>query len=395
MTLRKIKPDFIDDQTLDAYRDQFFNRLTNKNFAKRNLAADRSKIQQLSDYYKQNPLPFAKKQPKQKIGKKGMDELTKIVLEMKQDIKQIRDAQSFEGAQEWVAKHGPDLYTVSNDDVDNDGIPDVIVKNKDGNNVIVNGYTTGKSTWPYRYAYYTEYPNEKARKEARELGTTFRSFITDMYNPQYDEWGLKLQSENPFANQNGEAFEAKIKNAGYKKIIRPHNRTQYQAFVANIVKPIYDVVKYINEMLNVKTEPTLLSKVASDVWNQTILIPAMIYVYGTELENVTDSEWKKLRNRKEVKAAILDYVKYYITYKRAQVDLVPLFIVACNANGNIIDEQVEPWVSKILMARLLDEKPPNIDDAEAWEQIVANFNSRFPQAPPVANAVNEENVENS
>ena len=386
MSRRAIKPNFIVDETLQDYRHQFFDGLTNRNFAKRNLAEDRARIQQLSDYYRQNPLPFAKKEPKQKVGKKGMDELTKIVLEMKQDIKQIRDAQSLEGAKAWVEKHGPELYTVSNDDVDNDGIPDVIVKNKDGKNVIVNGYTTGKSTWPYRNAYYTAFPTEEARKEAREEGATFRSFITDMYQPQYDEWGLKLQSDNPFANEAGEAFEAKMKRSGYKKIIRPHNRTPYQAFVANIVKPIYDVIKYINGLLNVKTEPTLLTKVAADVWNQTILIPAMIYVYGDDIANSTDAEWKKLRNRKEVKNAILDYVKYYITYTRAQVDLVPLFIRVCRANGNMIDEQVEPWVARFLKARLLhEEQIPNTEDEESWVQIERKFESRF---PPVANTEN-------
>lgn len=82
-----------------------------------------------------------------------MDELTKIILNLNQDVKQIKDTQSFEGANVWLEKRGPELYKINNEDVNSDSIPDVIiVKNKKTNqNVIANGHTTDDST--YRYSY--------------------------------------------------------------------------------------------------------------------------------------------------------------------------------------------------------------------------------------------------
>lgn len=394
---RQVIPPIYSDDTLDTYRNKYFQTLSGESFKKRNLGDDLSSIRQFSEYYQTHELPFKKKEKKQKIGKLGMDELTNIVLSMNQDIRQIREAQSLQGAKNWVAKHGPELYTVSDADINGDSIPDIIVKNKAGKNVIVNGYTTADSTFPYRYAYYTAYPTEDERKLAREeSGITYRSFINDMYRPQYDEYRMKLQAGNPFGSSVGTDFEKKIAKSGYEKVIRPHNRSPYQAYVSEVVKPIYDVIKQINVILGLKTKSTLLTTIAADVWNQTILIPAMVYVYGDEIGNVSEAEWKKLRNRKEVKNAIMRYVKHYITNSRALIDLVPLFVVTCEKNGNPIPEEVKPWVVRFLMARLLSINPedlPATDNEDGWAQIEAQFNSRFPEVPAASEAVNQEEAQ--
>lgn len=397
MTQRSVKPNFYEDEILDTYRDQFMQTLTENNFKKRDLSNDLDSIRQFSEFYQNHELPFAKKQKKQKIGNLGMDELTKIVLNLKQDVKQIRDAQSVEGAKAWVAKHGPDLYTVHNTDINGDNIPDIVVRNKAGKNVIVNGYTTADSLYPYRHAFYTEFPTADARKAARENDNiTYRSFINSMYNPQYDEWGMKLQAENPYANSAGLEFAKRVTKSGYKKTIAPSSRSPYQAYVSQVAKPIYNVIKEINTRLGVKTKSTLLTTVAADVWNQTILIPAMIYVYGPGIGDVSESEWKKLRNRKEVKTAILKYVKYYINNNQALISLVPLFVLTCEKNGNPIDKAVQPWVPRFLMASLLnispDDIPPTNEEGEsAWLEIEQRFNEANPLAPPVEVAVAQDN----
>lgn len=63
----------------------------------------------------------------------------------------------------------------------------------------------------------------------------------------------------------------------------------YQAFVSGVVKPKYDVIKRINQIQNLATNPQLLNKVAAFMWNQTILIPAMYYAYGSGIQQVDDS----------------------------------------------------------------------------------------------------------
>ena len=313
-----------------------------------------------------------------------MDELTKIILNLNQDVKQIKDAQSFEGAKKWVEKHGPDLYEVNDEDINGDSIPDIIVRNKKTNqNVIVNGYTTDDSTYPYRYSYYTQYPTAEARKAARDDGITYREHIKAMYNPQYDQWGMKLQrganGEPLYANQEGLKFEATMKNAGYNKIIKPKDKTPYQAFVAGVVKPIYDVIKRINQMQNLATNPQLLTKVAAIMWNQTILLPAMHYVYGAAIQQVDDKEWKKLRNKKQVKEAILSYVKYYLSNERRLLDFVPLFVSVCNDGGlNPIPTEVVNWIPGFLKCRLLNKGTPDLADKEGWANIDRAFDQQFP-----------------
>ena len=376
------KPQVFQSNVLDQYRNSYSNGLRNQQFATRNLSNDLGKIHAYSEFFKERGSPFPKKEKKQKIGKLGMDQLTQIVLDLNQDVKQIKDAQSLEGAQAWVQKHGPELYHVEDADINGDNIPDIIVKNKEGKNVIVNGYTTGDSTYPYRYSYYTEYPTAEKRKEARQSGVTFREHIKGLYNSQYDDYGIKIQrdsSGNPlFANKEGMKFEAAMKRAGYEKIMRPKDKTPYQAFVTGVVKPLYDVVKKINSILGKSTQSQLLTKVAATIWNQTILLPAMVYVYGNEVLQVSDSDWKKLRNKGEVKNAILQYVQFYLGSSKNLLSFIPLFIEVCNKSDNPIPQEFEQWIPRFLKARLLNKSIPGINDEEGWAKIEAEFDKQFP-----------------
>ena len=312
-----------------------------------------------------------------------MDELTKIVLDMNQDIKQIREAQSLEGARNWVQKHGPNIYDAVQEDVNEDGIPDIIVRNKQGKNVIVNGYTTDKSTYPYRYGYYTLYPTQEARKQAREDGMTFREYINSMYRPQYHEDGIRLQRDqagNPiWGSEDGITAERKMKNSGYDKIIRPNDRSIYQAFTKFVLKPIYDVVKFLNKKYNIQTNPMLLNKVASTIWNQAVLLPVMAHVYpNLDVSKLTDKEWKKLRNRKEVKKGIASVAVFYIRSPKAMIDFIPMFVKCCEVYGNPIDPKIKPYIPLILKARLLQKDPPaDLNDNEAWAEIDREFQARF------------------
>ena len=381
MTTKSVKPPVYNSEVLNQYRSKLITGLGNQHFAHRNLTNDLDQIHAYSAFYQDRPSPFPKKEKKQKVGNLGMDQLTEIVLNLNQDVKQIKDAQSLEGAQAWVQKHGPELYTVQDADVNGDSIPDIIVKNKEGKNVIVNGYTTGESTYPYRYSYYTQYPTADARKQARADGDTFREYIKGLYNPQYDDYGIKIQRDqngNPiYGSEAGLKFEDQMKRAGYTKIIRPKDKTPYQAFVSGVVKPMYDALKLLNKLMNKQTNPQLLTKVAATMWNQTILLPAMVYVYGENVLKVDESEWKKLRNKAEVKASILNYVQFYLGDVKRLFDFIPLFIEVSTKSGNPIPENFVQWLPRLVKARLLDVKPPSINDKAGWQHIDEEFARRF------------------
>lgn len=62
--------------------------------------------------------------------------------------RQICEAQSLHGPKNCFTKYGHDLYTVQNADINGDSIHDIIIRNKSGKNIIVNGYTTAESIFP-------------------------------------------------------------------------------------------------------------------------------------------------------------------------------------------------------------------------------------------------------
>jgi hypothetical protein len=62
-----------------------------------------------------------------------MNDLVKVVADMHQDIKQIRQAQSLQGAQGWIAKQPASqqqFYKAESKDLDEDTVPEVVIRAK-------------------------------------------------------------------------------------------------------------------------------------------------------------------------------------------------------------------------------------------------------------------------
>ena len=376
----KGKPTLINHQALTDNRNDFWNKMSNEsNIHKRNLDNARNAMQVYKEFYDSRANKFPKKEKKEKVGKIGMKDLTKIVLDLNQDVKLIKDAQSLQGAQNWIERNGWNgKYGAYQKDVNGDTIPDIVVQRLDSEGnpidndyVIVNGYTTTDSTYPYRHAYYTQYPTRQARNEAKRDGITYRSFINGMYNPQYED-GMKILS---YASDKGEQFEQKLKSAGYSKVIKPNNRSSYQAFCSGVIKPIFDVFKY---NLGNNLGGAAFSKIAATIWNQAILIPAMMYVYGEDVMNVSDEEWKKLRNKKDVKNAIKYRVIEYLDDLSKTFEFVPIFTAIVNNELNTSINPKDPKLEYELKARLLNIPPPITDEKrvaidERWAGLLFEY----------------------
>ena len=275
------------------------------------------------NYFRQHPIPRRVKPKKQPYGAE-MDRIAPAVLSGKQDIRRINNAQSLVGAQRWVDKHGfSDIYHVTGDDEDGDGIADVIVRERETNRpIIVNGYTTVDSTYPYRYKYYSAYPTEDERKE---YGKGFKGFVNDMYNPEYDERGVRLLRNR---NEQGAQFAAAVEHAGYTKVLQPHNKTVFQVFTSKIINPIYKGFKSVNN----GTYPgnKKLAKVASNVWEKAFVATAMVRVYGEEVLSVDEGMWKKLKSKREVRAATDAFASPYLTGNVWEkiISFIPVYIEA-------------------------------------------------------------------
>lgn len=119
-----------------------------------------------------------------KESKNGMDSLMNIVLNIKRDVKRVSKSITPQTAAEMIQQHnqktpnapwylnkrnpnGPN--TVDNlTDVNGDSIPDVVVYDKKGYPLFVNGWTTKKSEWADDLVYNSALPTRENRKRIRD-----------------------------------------------------------------------------------------------------------------------------------------------------------------------------------------------------------------------------------
>ena len=185
---RPVIPELITNvKELNKMREKSYSGLSEEGYKRKDLS---EAINEMAMYrQKMAEIRPKKKEKKSKYGNKGMDELVKIVTKLNQDIKQIRDTQSVVSANDWINRHGlKDLYEAKGRDLDGDGIPEVVVQTRDAlqKPVIVNGYTTVPSLFPYRNAFYKAYPSYEERKEAHKKGINLRLSLIHIFHYFYE-----------------------------------------------------------------------------------------------------------------------------------------------------------------------------------------------------------------
>ena len=301
---------------------------------------------------------------KVKFGNVGMNDLIKVVAQLKQDVKQIRDAQSVPSAQAWIERnnYGNVLEAVE-EDLDGDNYPEIVVKSKLTNKpVIVNGYTTTPSLFPYRNLYYDKYPTAAARK-----GKSLRNYLqNEWFNPTYKDDG-KVDKWN----QEARDFNTHLTEKGFTKLLKPNNRTYYQLFTQKCITPFYTALKYLNHKV-----PFKLTKLASYIWNQIVINPAFIHIYGEEaIQNLSPEDVKNLRNRPEIKEAINDIVKQYLTNPYSMfTDILPIIVDIWHREGFTMSaEQVGDFVL-VSRAYMSGADAPYRENYETWKAEVIKNN---------------------
>lgn len=247
--------------------------------------------------------------------KAAMDHLLQIVgtSNLRQDIKRIKGAQSLAGAQRWITSNKKDgIYTAAEEDVDKDGINDVVIKDVNGNLVIVNGYTVRKSDYPYRQKFYELDPEE------RKGYKSYKEWVRDgYYGPVYDGDGVNVESYR-YRNPNEDEFTKMMNDKGFK-VSTPKSRSPYQLFAKEYVKKIYD---YVINRYNLRTadgkKPNVYVKLVSIAWNEAVLKPVLMTIYGKDADIGAIMEdqkaLNKLKARKEFKQLIISVVTNYFTH---------------------------------------------------------------------------------
>jgi hypothetical protein len=284
--------------------------------------------------------------------KVGMNDLYRVVQDLKRDIKFVREAQSEAGAKQWIAQHGyGDKLYVDQKDIDDDGIPDIIVKKRsDRSPYIVKGYTTVDSGYPLRNAYYTNVPKEERKT------TTFRDYLEDISVDYYNRGGLSATLKPAFTEN-----VDRMRSAGYK--IRPPSEkiTAYSAFKRFIMKPLMKAVKEIVKDRNYPFHLTAQKArdVESFLRHNLITEPVLLKVYGPDILQINDEkQMKKLIRQSKVQEGIKDLTAHLIDNRILMQDELVDGLVKILFDQNVIDGRTADELSETLKLDVLNDYKP-------------------------------------
>ena len=246
------------------------------------------------------------------INQSAMNSLINIVgtATHKKDIKQIAKTQSVRGAQEWIKKNKKAGWIAEEEDVDKDGISDVLVKDANGNLVIVNGYTLKPSTYPYRKLFY------EAEPEVRKDYRNYMDYISDVYyHPVYD--GNSMNVESYIADDDKLALMQKYENTNFQKI-KPKSKSAYQAFSANYIAPFYKTIVDRHNLFDVDgKKPKCYLQCVKYAWDNWVVLPALATLFGEDkVDEIFGDEkfMKKLKTNKQFKKMIETIVINYFEH---------------------------------------------------------------------------------
>jgi len=245
--------------------------------------------------------------------KVGMSELQHIVLDLYRDVERVKKAISPNGAADIVAKHNakakPDNQwslakinpngeaTLANmPDVNNDGIPDVIIRNASGSPMYVNGYTTKRSDYPETVLYYDAHPTRASRKDYPKS-----RFLDELYhiedNDAYDrtEGGAAVMGN--LSSQKPEWYNqavGKYKVRPLKNRMSPFRRFQKYIIQVELERAL-ERLGY-GEGNKYKSAGPALAKLTGYYWNELVVIPV------AQRMHVAEGKLEKYKKTAEFKA---------------------------------------------------------------------------------------------
>ena len=306
-----------------------------------------------------NPEDLSKKRKKGYTSKDitAMQNLSQIVgSKGRKDIKRINELVDPNSANEWIRKRGlQGLYTVGQTDVDRDGIDEIVVKDVAGNLVVVNGYTIRNSDLPYRQKFYAipKETRDEMRADYKERGEPFgyKQWVRDeYYGPEYDGEGVRIVGYRGRDPKDDE-FTKTLKAKQYK-LLKPRNRTPYQAFSIRFVKPLYDFTLLRHRLLTATGgKPNIYVKVLASAWNHIIVMPALTAIYNNpeRARHIIDEEPEllaKLKKTNQFKVFVGKIISDFFKFSnQANNDLI---IIIHEITGSLANEWFEqhPEVEK-------------------------------------------------
>ena len=200
--------------------------------------------------------------------------------------------------------------TATEEDIDQDNIADVLVRDANGDLVIINGYTLTPSKYPYRKLYYSE------PEDVRDAYKNYRHYIKDTYfRPVYD--GDNVNLESYAAPQDKLDLMKQYEDAKFAKL-HPRDRSTYQAFSKNYVAPLYkDLIEKYNLYSSEYKKPQAFMQCLKYAWDNWVVRPALMTLFGED--NVDDyladeKFMRKIKNNKEYKTMVKEVVYNYFEH---------------------------------------------------------------------------------
>ena len=286
--------------------------------------------------------------------KDAFDSMLNLILTHKKEIVKVPACSSEKSALEWASKRPG--YRVATKDIGGGPEEEVIVYDRSGLPVIVNGYKVAASDWGVRNAYYEAHPTT----EHRAAADTMRNWAKDTF------YKVTEDPTNPWKNTSvlptKKAY--KLKELGWKVPTQPKKQWSVYSIFSKNIAPFVKEFFGTRELLRISGGQGNLGPASSAVLKKVVSqISVYRYLY---MKLVERNFFFQLLEEKKLGTRSYPAFKQYLKLHPNQ-----FFTWFCD---NFMDMQTKKFkdsrVSQVIVGRNLSDGPLNVDGSDPNDGLV-------------------------